>query len=307
MDYDTNKVSIEMSSRNNLYIGTCSWKYPEWSIYPENSDKKNFNFLNIYSQHFNTVEIDQWFWSLYSPTNIRMPNPKVVEEYASSVPDDFRFTIKAPNAITLTHFYSSGPQAKQYPEHAGKSNPYFLSVDLVHDLVKNLEPMKTKIGMIMFEFEYLNKQKMSTADEFIERMDSFLRELPKGYRYGVEIRNPNYLKKEFQSLLLKHSASFVLLHGYFMPSAWDVQKKIDLLYFNPLVIRAHGTDRSAIEEKTNGVWNNIVIDRSAELEKIADVIKKMIVHGNTVYANINNHFEGCAPMTIERLKKILQE
>ena len=291
----------------NLFIGTCSWKYPEWSIYPEAFDKKKFNFLKTYSEHFNSVEIDQWFWSLYSPSKIRMPNRKVAEEYASSVPDHFRFTVKAPNAVTLTHFYSSGAMANQYPEYAGTKNPYFLHIDLVHDFVRNLEPMMKKTGVIMFEFEYLNKQKMSGLSEFMELLDPFLSALPKHIRFGIEVRNPNFLTNAFQHLLLKHRIAFVLLQGYYMPPAWEIINKIDVAAFNPLVIRFHGPDRSGIEKMSGSVWDQIVIDRSDELQRIAEIIKKNIVAGSTVYANINNHFEGCAPMTIGKLTSFLSE
>ena len=34
-----------------------------------------------------------------------LPEPKVVKEYADSVPEDFAFSIKVPNSITLTYHY----------------------------------------------------------------------------------------------------------------------------------------------------------------------------------------------------------
>ena len=56
-------------------------------------------------QHFSTVEVDQWFWSLFAGDKVVLPNPKVVRECADSVPEDFIFSIKVPNSITLTHHY----------------------------------------------------------------------------------------------------------------------------------------------------------------------------------------------------------
>ena len=84
-----------------LNIGTCSWKYDSWKglIYPE---QKFFNYLEEYSKHYNCVEVDQWFWSLFGD-NVKLPQSEVVKQYAESVPDDFRFGIKVPNSITLTH------------------------------------------------------------------------------------------------------------------------------------------------------------------------------------------------------------
>lgn len=292
---------------SNLYIGACSWKYPEWSMYPKNIDAKKFNYLKTYAEQYNTVEIDQWFWSLYAPTKVRMPTPRDAHMYADSVPDTFRFTIKAPNAVTLTHFYSSGSQAHQYPEYAGTQNPHFLNLDLLDSFLRSIHPMKDKLGMIMFEFEYLNKQKMSGVQEFIAALDPFLAGLPKGYSFGVEIRNPNYLTKSFQDVLRKHRTSFVLLHGYYMPPAWETAMRIDLTAPKSIVMRLLGPDRSGIEKITGSRWDKIAIDRTEEIEKIGRIIQTVLASERTVYVNINNHFEGCAPLTIERLKKFLRE
>ena len=100
-----------------MRIGTCSWKYESWRglIYPEFGE---FNYLEEYSKHYKTVEIDQWFWSLNKDKAI-LPKQNVLEEYNLVTPDDFKFTIKMPNSLTLTHYYKSN-----------KKNPFFLSPDL---------------------------------------------------------------------------------------------------------------------------------------------------------------------------------
>ena len=133
---------------SQLRIGTCSWKYESWQglIYPEFGD---FNYLEEYSKYFSTVEIDQWFWSLHPNNKITLPNPKVVNEYSRSTPEDFRFTIKIPNSLSLTHPYKS-----KIP------NQHFLSSDLMETFLDSIKGLKPKVGMLMFQFEYLNRQKM---------------------------------------------------------------------------------------------------------------------------------------------------
>jgi hypothetical protein len=39
--------------------------------------------------------------------------------------------------------------------------------------------------------------------------------------------------------------------------------------------------------------------------KEIDMIKDLLAREVTVYLNVNNHYEGCAPMTIERIKKLM--
>ena len=87
-----------------LYLGTCSWKYDSWKnvLYSNNV----MNHLEEYSQYFNSVEIDQWFWSLHGADKVSLPDIKTAREYAASVSGDFKFSVKVPNSITLTHFYN---------------------------------------------------------------------------------------------------------------------------------------------------------------------------------------------------------
>ena len=106
-----------------LRIGTCSWKYPSWEglVY---SAAKGINYLKEYANHYNTVEIDQWFWSLFEHEKIKLPKAAEVNEYRNSVSDDFRFTIKIPNSITLTHYY------KKTKTNQLMINPHSLSTTL---------------------------------------------------------------------------------------------------------------------------------------------------------------------------------
>ena len=167
-----------------IRFGTCSWKYDSWQgiVYSPAAKK---NYLLEYSQKYNTVEIDQWFWSLFGMDKVALPRPSVVKEYTDSVPDDFKFTIKIPNSLTLTHFYRKHKTDPLTP------NPFFLSNELFDRFINSLEYMRPKIGSLMFQFEYLNKQKMSSLQIFIDKFSTFFENCDSDLTYGIEIRNPN--------------------------------------------------------------------------------------------------------------------
>ncbi len=114
-------MKLMKAEKSFPHIGTCSWKYDSWRgiIY---SDSKERNYLQEYSQHFSTVEVDQWFWSLFSGDKVVLPKPKVVQEYADSVPENFIFSIKVPNSITLTHHY------KKQTSDSLQVNPHFFQL-----------------------------------------------------------------------------------------------------------------------------------------------------------------------------------
>lgn len=284
--------------KSKIYFGTCSWKYESWEgiVY---SKAKGINMLEEYSKHFNSVEIDQWFWSLHAVNKISLPKENDVKLYTQSVPDDFKFTIKVPNSITLTHFYRKSKSEEL------KINPHFLSVDLFNEFLSTLKPMKNKIGVLMLQFEYLNKEKMSNQIEFMDRLEAFIQNIKTEYQIGIEIRNPNYLNKKYFEFLKQNKLSMVFLQGYYMPPIWNVFTIARDLLVSPVVIRLHGPDRSGIEEKTNNIWNQIVEPKDEELPKIADIINYLSEKEIGVYVNVNNHYEGGAPLTISKIKAIL--
>ncbi len=285
---------------SKLHIGTCSWKYESWRglIY---SFKKPINYLAEYAKHYTTVEIDQWFWSLFGVNKVSLPSPFTVQEYLESIPPDFKFTIKIPNSITLTHFYR---KSKSDPLII---NPHFLSVDLFKNFIASIESLRPHIGALMFQFEYLNKQKMTSQVEFQEKFAKFFHKIDQGFQYAVEMRNPNYLNESHFYFLNGLNVAHVFLQGYYMPSIIETYKKFKSFIKNVTIIRLHGPDRSAIEKVSGGSWNEVLEPKENELRDIAKMVNDLLNRNISVYVNMNNHYEGSAPLSIRRLEKFLSE
>jgi len=282
-----------------LRIGTCSWKYDSWKgiVYTESTPK---NYLTEYSRKFNTVEVDQWFWSLFKPVKVILPQKKVVEDYKKSVPADFIFTIKVPNSLTLTHFYNESKSDGLIP------NPYFLSKELFEQFLDSISPIKEQIGCLIFQFEYLNKQKMRSLSEFQLKLSDFFKEL--NYNtptIGIELRNPNYLNEKYFSFLDELKLAPVFLEGYYMPPVKDIYTKFKKYVNSLVVIRLHGPDRKGIEKIANDNWNQIYINRDKEIKSLAELIKDLTNREVDLFVNVNNHFEGSAPLTIQKIKQNL--
>jgi uncharacterized protein YecE (DUF72 family) len=282
-----------------LRIGTCSWKYESWQglVY---SQDNGINYLREYSRHFSTVEVDQWFWSLFKGDTAVLPKAEVVKEYAQSVPPGFVFSIKVPNSITLTHHYDKKKSGSL------EANRHFLSTELMGKFLLALEPLGNHIGPLMFQFEYLNKNKMASLKNFMEMFEVFLQGLPQGYQYCIEIRNPNYLKDEYFDFLAEHHIGPVFLQGYYMPSIFEVYEKFKDRLSDPVVLRLHGPDRQGMEERTDNVWDTIVDPRDDELLQLKNIVNDLRERRHQVFINVNNHYEGSAPRTIEKIKALLQ-
>jgi uncharacterized protein YecE (DUF72 family) len=281
-----------------LKIGTCSWKYDSWRglIY---SDDKEINYLKEYSHVFETVEIDQWFWSLHGINKITLPKTETALTYKNSVNKNFQFTIKLPNSLTLTHLYQQSKDEPLVP------NPHFLSGDLLAEFLNSIKPLKKNLGPLMFQFEYLNKMKMKSQYEFQGLFREFSNTFPAEFQFAVETRNPNYLNSKYFQFLRDQNLGHVFLQGYFMPDICEVYSAQKDFIKNFCVIRLHGADRKGIEQRTGGMWNQIVEPRDSELSRIAEMIIELLERKVDVYLNVNNHYEGSAPLTINKIKDLL--
>ena len=284
----------------NPRIGTCSWKYPSWKDLVYTSGK-NINFLEEFARTYDTVEIDQWFWSLFGEEKIELPKAETVAEYLASVPDDFKFTIKAPNSVTLTHFYKYLTGGKFL------ANPYFLSVPLFEDFLDRIAPLRDHLGLIMLQFEYLNRQKMSGLDEFLRRLDDFLDRVPDWVPIALEPRNPQFFTQQYFSFLDRRNLSHVFIQGYYMPEISGVYREYGQMISHPVVVRLHGYERDEIEKKTKKIYNAIVEPKDDELPGVIRMVQDLRARGIQVYLNVNNHYEGSAPLTIDKIRGLMDD
>lgn len=70
-----------------------------------------------------------------------------------------------------------------------------------------------------------------------------------------------------------------------------------------VVIRLHGPDREGMEERTRKDWSRIIDPRDADLDALAGMLKDLKTRNRQVWLFVNNHYEGCAPLMIERIQE----
>src|SRR5262245_37092116 len=156
----------------NLYVGTSGYSYKEWkgSFYPE--DIKAAGMLRYYGERFKAVEINATFR--------RLPAASVFEAWASQVPRDFRFVIKAPQRIT--HF-----------QRLRKSGP------AVRELLRVTSVLKRRLGALLFQLPPNMKKDA-------RRLRDFLKLLPRSRRAAFEFRHQSWFDEEIFNLLRAHGA-----------------------------------------------------------------------------------------------------
>jgi uncharacterized protein YecE (DUF72 family) len=277
---------------NGVKIGTCSWNYDSWVglVYSKPSPTAA-GHLPEYSRKYGTAEIDSWFY--------KIPDMREVQEYLGNVGKDFRFTVKVSEDISLTHLRKHGADEL-------KPNPDFLSAGLFGKYLERIRPMIPQVDAVMLEFEYLNRDKMKSLDSFLKALEVFTDSVPKGIPLAVETRNKNYLKGEYFQFLKEKGVIHVFSEKLYMPHVYEVYEEFGDSIRGTSVVRLLGGDRKEMEEKTKGEWNRIV-EEKPDKDKIVGMANEMMRRGGKVIINVNNHYEGSAPLTIQSLEKMLRE
>ena len=158
-----------------LRIGTSGYSYKEWKggFYPE--DLSAADMLSYYAQRLGTVEINNTFY--------RFPTKKLLDGWASQVPEDFRFVLKVSQKITHFKRLKGVEEETEY-------------------LVKTVRTLGEKLGALLVQLP----PNLARDDE---RLAAFLDLLPAGIRAALEVRNPSWRDPGVYALLEKHGVALV--------------------------------------------------------------------------------------------------
>lgn len=158
-----------------VIVGTSGYSYKEWkgTFYP--GDLPASKMLTYYAGHFGSVEINNTFY--------RMPDAKTVGKWASEVPDDFTFVLKAPQRITHQKKLAGIEDDLRYFFEAA-------------------EALGPKLGPILFQLPpYFRKD--------VEKLRALLASIPNGKRAALETRHESWLSDDVFDALREHDAAFV--------------------------------------------------------------------------------------------------
>ena len=124
--------------------------------------------LSFYATRFSTLEINNTFY--------RLPKESVLAEWASQVPDNFTFAIKASQKIT--HYTRLKAESES----------------MVQFLLKNTATLGEKMGPILFQLP-------PNLKKDVPRLQNFLSYLPENRRYTFEFRHESWFDEDVFSVL----------------------------------------------------------------------------------------------------------
>lgn len=266
-----------------LRFGTSSWSEKAWSgvFYPAGLPAGEQ--LAHYAQRFDTVEADVTYY--------RVPDERLVRGWERKTPAGFRLSAKFPRSVVHAGEGAEPDGARVLePEHCARDVERFLaSMALLGD----------KCGPLVLQFPYFNRRAFARAEPFLERLDRFLRALPTGFRYGVELRNPSWYDAPLFELLRAHRTALVLVDLAYLPHPGDLLERGDPFTTDFAYARLIG-DRKKIDALTDTL-DRVVLDQGPRLERWARLLLAARERVPETYVYANNHYAGYAPDTIADL------
>jgi len=267
--------SLDYPHTPNLRLGTSSWSSQDWVgvFYPAGTAPADF--ISEYAKHFDTVEVDSTFY--------RTPSPAMVRNWAARTPDGFLVAAKFPQVIT---------HEKVLVDCAREVSEFLKAMDLLGD----------KLGPLLIQFPYFNKQAFPQPRDFLLRLSNFLEQLPKDRAFAVELRNKYWINDRLLDLLRARNVALALIDHPWMTPVEQLMARQDVVTANFAYLRWLG-DRKGIEERTQS-WDKIIVDRTREMETWIPIIRALLKRGINILGFFNNHYAGFAPGSIKLFREM---
>lgn len=203
-------------------IGTSGWNYPHWKdvFYPSTLPKSKW--LEFYTEHFDTVELNATFY--------RLPKEKTFKNWHLRTPKNFLWAVKASRYITHIK------KIRDPGESLGKFYGGILG-------------LQEKLGPILFQLPPSLSFDEKVFQQFCECLDA-------RHRYTLEVRNPSWINDRAFAMLAEYHIAFCIADtaGRF---PYHETITADFVY-----IRLHGSKALYASEYTEGelkVWANKIL------------------------------------------------
>lgn len=230
--------------------------YKHWrgTFYP--AGLRTADEFDYYSLFFRTVELNNPFY--------RLPSQETFATWRKNSRDDFMYVVKANRFIT----------------HMKKLQDVKEALDA---FLHNCDGLEEKLGPILFQLPpgwQLN----------LERFRTFLAQLPKGYRFAFEFRNPTWYTPEVNKLLEKYNCAFCIyqLAGHMSP----IEVTANWVY-----LRLHGPTKNKYQGSYDFDTLRAWADKSREWQQA----------GKDVYIYFDNDDSGYAAFNAQLIEMMLNK
>lgn len=288
---------------DGLRLGTSSWSFPGWTgtvwRHSEGESLTESRLarqgLPAYATHplLRTVGLDRSYYTPLSESECR--------SYASQVPEDFRFVMKADRALVF-------PDLGLLTGKRAGPNPRLMDAAYAADAVIGpaVAGFGLRLGAIVFQFPPMGRVcigGLGGPRGFADRLHDFLSSLPIGPEYAVEVRDASLLGCAYRDAIMQSGTS----HCYAVhPSAAALEAQVECMdpgeqrvcivrwMLNPWTGDTYRSAKDRYEP-----FDRLVDADDRSLEGIASILRRASTLDRLVV--INNKAEGSAPLSAQRL------
>ena len=258
-------------TEKQIKIGCQSWGYEDWVTKMDGPavfyprGTKQPEMLDQYARLMETVEVDS--------TAYGTPPASTFEGWLEKVPPTFSFSLKVPSVIT--HEY--GLDDRSFP--------------LMDEFCERVRVLGANLGLILIQFAASFDSSKANA----VRLREFIAKLPGDLRFAVEFREPGWFVHWTFEELNEANIALAMVEGQWVDR--------DIMFRSmPHLQTKHGYVR-VMGERDLTKFDRVYRNRDKEIEQWADNMKKLIAKDIFIYTD--NHFEGHAPATANKLKRLL--
>jgi uncharacterized protein YecE (DUF72 family) len=266
---------LNLTEQQKIRIGACAWSFDEWrgAFYPE--DLPQSEWLEFYSRYFPAVEIDSTFYSA--------PAEATLMRWVEMTPPAFRFACKLPRDIT---------HACRLQDCTAQLNTF----------LRAIEPLAPKLQVILVQLPPSFSPKDGRA-----ALRPFIEQLPRDFRFAIEFRHPGWHRPQVIRLLEKHRVCWVWSDTSPLNQRNEAPFEFLPLTTDFIYLRLLGDYSTKYDREGQRVhrYGKLAWKREAALDSWSLRLQRHLGEIRNVWTFVNNHFEGFAPETCQRLAQRL--
>lgn len=248
-----------------IALGTQGWAYADWVGPMYDAGTRPEGYLRAYAREFGSVEVDSTFYGT--------PQPERVRRWAAQVPDGFTFALKLPREIT-------------------HDRRLLAARALVDEFVASALLFEDKLEAILIQ----------TAPDFvpaeIDAVEAFVRELPAGPRWALELRDRDWFHGEthrrLRDALGTHGVALAVTDGPFVPLE-------AMLHELRRPTASHAYLRWLGTRETFATFDSVRADRSDRVAQWIAAIRDAAPSLSRIAGYANNQYAGHSPGSIRAI------
>jgi uncharacterized protein YecE (DUF72 family) len=257
-----------------VLVGCQGWNYNDWVTGPGGgagifypTATRAAGMLEVYAQAFETVEVDSTFYAI--------PPTSTFESWTKRTPDDFTFSLKLPQEITHERALGSG------------------SIALLEEFCERARVLKEKLASVLIQMP----PQFELTVENGRALRDFLPRLPRDIRFSIEFRSSDWLKQTVLDFLSEHNVALALVEGQWIAQedVWHLAEATTADFAYIRWMGARNLTRFDIVQRA----------QDENLQAWSRMIARLRERVKQVYAYFSNFYEGHAPASANKLKRLL--